>query len=387
MELLNLPQKAYKAKPYKYFKMDSRIAMPLTVGSKKEFFFIGSAPHKITFLLEMFDGGYTAETPANAVSILKRNMVKGIFPEIIILDGALGEAGIVKLLKELRDIIMHESIPVVLDVSSFTPAMVQRYRKIKMLDDMVVLDTITASKMRHMIDFLKKIKRTPVALNEATEVEKLAYTESTLSYVCKRTFDILLSSLAIIALSPLFLLIAILIKAESGGPIFFVAKRAGRGYKIFNFYKFRTMVVDAEKKLAQMTHLNQYQDNDGAGPVFFKVSNDPRITRIGAYLRNSSLDELPQLFNVFLGDMSIVGNRPLPLYEAETLTTDDCAARFMAPAGITGLWQIKKRGSGGNMSARERIDLDIDYAEKYNFVYDLWIIANTPSALLQKENV
>jgi lipopolysaccharide/colanic/teichoic acid biosynthesis glycosyltransferase len=120
--------------------------------------------------------------------------------------------------------------------------------------------------------------------------------------------------------------------------------------------------------------------------VFFKIQNDPRITRIGNFLRNTSLDELPQLINVFLGDMSLVGNRPLPLYEAETLTTNDYAARFMAPAGITGLWQIKKRGNK-DMSVEERINIDIAYASKCNFVTDLWIIANTPSALLQKENV
>jgi lipopolysaccharide/colanic/teichoic acid biosynthesis glycosyltransferase len=120
--------------------------------------------------------------------------------------------------------------------------------------------------------------------------------------------------------------------------------------------------------------------------VFFKLSDDPRVTRFGKFLRNTSLDELPQFINVFLGHMSLVGNRPLPLYEAQELTTDEYAARFMAPAGITGLWQVKKRGSL-NMSAEERINIDIAYAAKCDFATDLWIIANTPSALLQKANV
>jgi lipopolysaccharide/colanic/teichoic acid biosynthesis glycosyltransferase len=119
--------------------------------------------------------------------------------------------------------------------------------------------------------------------------------------------------------------------------------------------------------------------------MFFKIDNDPRITRVGTFLRKTSLDELPQLINVLLGDMSLVGNRPLPLYEAATLTTDDWAARFMAPAGITGLWQIKKRGQK-DMSVEERINLDIVYAKRNNFMYDLWIIANTPYALIQKSN-
>lgn len=113
--------------------------------------------------------------------------------------------------------------------------------------------------------------------------------------------------------------------------------------------------------------------------------NDARITKIGAFLRNTSMDELPQFFNVLLGHMSLVGNRPLPLYEAAKLTTDEWADRFIAPAGITGLWQIKKRGQD-EMSMEERISLDIAYSHKYNFMYDLWIMANTPAALIQKSN-
>ncbi|GAC1484709.1 MAG: hypothetical protein NVS1B13_10430 [Flavisolibacter sp.] len=103
-------------------------------------------------------------------------------------------------------------------------------------------------------------------------------------------------------------------------------------------------------------------------------------------MRNTSLDELPQLFNVLKGDMSLVGNRPLPLYEAATLTTNEFVERFMAPAGITGLWQIKKRGRD-EMSIDERISLDISYARKSNIIYDFWIMFNTPKALLQKSNV
>jgi lipopolysaccharide/colanic/teichoic acid biosynthesis glycosyltransferase len=145
------------------------------------------------------------------------------------------------------------------------------------------------------------------------------------------------------------------------------------------------MVVNADEKIDTLAHLNQYGSN-GKGAKFFKIANDPRITKVGRFLRNSSLDELPQLFNVLIGDMSLVGNRPLPLYEAATLTTNEFVERFMAPAGITGLWQIKKRGKA-EMSIDERIGLDISYARKSTLLYDLWIMANTPGALLQKSDV
>ncbi|SKA46051.1 Sugar transferase involved in LPS biosynthesis (colanic, teichoic acid) [Chitinophaga eiseniae] len=206
-----------------------------------------------------------------------------------------------------------------------------------------------------------------------------------LGYVLKRTFDITAASTALVLASPLMLLIAIAIKLESKGNIFYASPRAGKNYKIFKFYKFRTMVADADKQLAKLKHLNQYGDN-AKGAVFYKVSNDPRITRLGNFLRNTSLDEIPQLFNVLKGDMSLVGNRPLPLYEAATLTTDEWAERFIAPAGITGLWQISKRGKK-EMSAEERIELDINYAHRNSFAYDMWLIMNTPKALIQKDNV
>ena len=122
------------------------------------------------------------------------------------------------------------------------------------------------------------------------------------------------------------------------------------------------------------------------GAAFFKLIDDPRITKVGKILRNTSIDELPQLWNVFIGDMSIVGNRPLPLYEAEKLTTDKYALRFKAPAGITGLWQVEKRGKG-EMSEEERLMLDNSYAKNHSFLNDIKIIFRTIPALFQKENV
>lgn len=245
----------------------------------------------------------------------------------------------------------------------------------------------------------------------------------------KRLFDIAFASLALLLLSPLFLLVAALIRLESRGPVFYYSLRVGTGYRIFRFYKFRSMSVDADKKLGQLKHLNQYggaktqtaavtrqceacaesgaacnkalyADNEmwceklykqhlaaQGQQAFVKIKDDPRVTRIGKLIRNTSIDELPQLWNVLKGDMSVVGNRPLPLYEAEKLTTDRYALRFMAPAGITGLWQVSKRGGKGAMSEDERISLDNDYAKSYGLLFDLKLILRTIPALLQKENV
>lgn len=237
----------------------------------------------------------------------------------------------------------------------------------------------------------------------------------------KRAMDIVSSSLLILALSPLLLTVALFIKLESRGPIFYVSQRAGQGFRVFNFIKFRSMRPDADQLVEQLQDLNQYASEeetmdgtvlrsqpteanytvlvkddayafeeeealaDGSS-TFFKIKNDPRITHIGQFIRNTSIDELPQLFNVLKGDMSLVGNRPLPLYEAEQLTEDEAILRFAAPAGITGLWQVSKRGKG-DMSEEERKQLDIRYAKEYNFWMDIKILWKTLPAAVQEESV
>ena len=250
----------------------------------------------------------------------------------------------------------------------------------------------------------------------------------------KRLFDIIISGGGLILLAPIFIVVGFLVRLESKGPIFYYSFRVGRGYQIFKFYKFRSMFMDADKKLMDLKHLNQYtkskrKQNDigeelfneflcedckalggkcqfpiyadtvqmcekeymeqkmhNRDSTFIKIKDDPRMTKVGKLIRRSSIDELPQLWNVLIGDMSIVGNRPLPLYEAEKLTTDKYALRFMAPAGITGLWQVEKRGTS-KMHENERLLLDNIYAKNNSFLNDIILILRTIPALFQKENV
>ncbi|WP_184543437.1 sugar transferase [Mucilaginibacter sp. FT3.2] len=204
----------------------------------------------------------------------------------------------------------------------------------------------------------------------------------------KRLIDLAISGSMLFFLSPLYLIVAIAIKMDSKGPVFYKSKRVGTGYKVFDFYKFRSMRTDADQLLAKLsTENNQYATEGGATKAaFVKIKNDPRITKLGNFLRNSSLDELPQLFNILRGDMSVVGNRPLPVYEAEMLTSNEWSMRFLGPAGLTGLWQISKRGKE-DMSERERKKLDNFYAQKYSIWLDLRIIIGTVPALFQKEKV
>lgn len=241
--------------------------------------------------------------------------------------------------------------------------------------------TIHPEGFAYWIDFLKRFKKFQKE-KPAVQAEPYGYKIP----VGKRIFDIVVSGFALLIASPILLVIAIAIKLESKGPVFYISKRAGTGYKIFNFLKFRSMRVGADAELAKLKHLNQYSGDPAQASVFFKIQNDPRVTKLGKFLRNTSLDELPQLINVLRGDMSIVGNRPLPLYEAQQLTKEQCAMRFMTAAGITGLWQVTKRGKK-ELSEDERIALDVQYARESSFQADMKLILKTLPALTQEAAV
>jgi len=327
-----------------------------------------------------------------------------------------------------------KNVYVILVAPSLSPDDIKTYRAAGVND--------TISETASVTDFNKKIQfiidRESLLFGSEKPKKKILKFQIPL---WKRAFDIVTSIIAIVLLSPVFIITALAIKMESKGPVLFKSKRVGTNYKIFDFLKFRSMYVDADKRLKEMSKTqNQYaatQENDirtaplgdeaenlmmengetsdmmitddevmlvgddfvvsegdfnkkkneDINNAFVKIENDPRITKVGRFIRKYSIDELPQLFNILKGDMSVVGNRPLPLYEAEKLTTDDTIDRFMAPAGLTGLWQVEERGKGGNMSAEERKQLDIQYGQTYNFSLDMKILFRTVFAFVQKENV
>lgn len=300
-------------------------------------------------------------------------------------------------------------------------------------DDYYVHPLPSAENLISRVEFLKEFRKN---YNETSiaNIQEANYTMP----LSKRIFDVLVASTALIALSPLLLLFIIAIRLESKGKVYYTSKRVGR--EPFDFYKLRSMRVGADAELNKLAKdKNQYkilseqsdidftkpcpkcaelQDGKSCSPIlhigphsicdnwynvqkkkvaesksaFIKIVDDPRITKVGKIIRNTSIDELPQLINVLKGDMSIVGNRPLPVYEAEQLTLGLISKRFLAPAGITGLWQVELRGKGGVMSEDERKRLDNEYADNfvngnYSFWYDFKLILRTVPALFQKDTV
>jgi exopolysaccharide biosynthesis polyprenyl glycosylphosphotransferase len=189
----------------------------------------------------------------------------------------------------------------------------------------------------------------------------------------KRILDILLSAVLLILLLPLFLVTVLLIKRSSPGPVFFVQERVGLNKRRFRLYKFRTMIADAEKKIAELEGLNEL-----SGPVF-KIKNDPRITPIGRFLRRTSIDELPQLYNVLIGDMSLVGPRALPVRDYNGFDQDWHRRRFSVRPGITCLWQVNGRN---NIAFEQWMELDLEYIDQWSLWLDVKILVKTIPAVI-----
>ncbi|MEA3445531.1 MAG: sugar transferase [Bacteroidota bacterium] len=203
----------------------------------------------------------------------------------------------------------------------------------------------------------------------------------------KRAFDVIFAVLLLIIFLPAFLLIIVAQQYESRGSVFYISKRVGAGYSIFSLIKFRSMYANADDTFLDLAKSNNHYNKSGnQQSVFIKIKNDPRITVVGKFIRRTSLDELPQLINVLRGDMSIVGNRPIPINEAQKLIEENNFERFYAPGGITGLWQVTKQQKE-SFSDTDRIILDNSYVNKMTPLTDLRIIAKTVFVVLAAANV
>lgn len=370
----------------------------------------------------------TAENCLEAINIF----MSGKQPDAVVSEYHLAGKNGLFLFDYIRSQQAFHNIPFILVSHQFSKELYKTCLE-KSVDDFYVAGSVTEKAMISRLSFLchyKKQDNNFTFLSDKEAVYKMP--------LSKRLFDVTAASVALLLLSPFLLIIALAIRLESKGKVYYTSRRVGR--KVFDFYKLRSMRTGADKELKKLSkEKNQYASAAGSDeidfslpcpecsklpaqlscsplmyidnhsicdywytyqknkiaqskPAFIKIVNDPRITRVGRFIRNTSIDELPQLINVLKGDLSIVGNRPLPVYEAELLTADDLSKRFLAPAGITGLWQVELRGKGGNMSEEERKRLDNEYADhfkdgRYSFWYDMKLILRTIPAMFQKSTV
>ncbi len=386
--------------------------------------YIGNNPEAISAFYDLKDEFNIVQLPngLKALSYLK----EGNKPDAIVCEARLQGMNGIEVGKMIRGLTDLVRTPFIVFIFEKDKEITQAAFNARAIVDDIYLFPFDLSKLHVRITYLKNYYET---FKDQKRPDS-AFKEYKIPFL-KRAFDIIVSATALLLLSPILLLTALAIRLESKGAVIYKSKRVGTGYKIFDFLKFRSMFTGADSRLGDLKHLNQYSQNESdsdefdtdcpecaklpenefCSPVlyikglkicenwyieqkkkqdastFVKIKNDPRVTKVGNFIRNTSIDELPQLINVLKGDMSIVGNRPLPLYEAEQLTSDDWSARFMGPAGITGLWQVELRGKKGVMSEEERKALDNKYAETYSFWGDIVLIFRTIPALLQKENV
>ncbi|SFJ39035.1 Sugar transferase involved in LPS biosynthesis (colanic, teichoic acid) [Terrisporobacter glycolicus] len=216
-----------------------------------------------------------------------------------------------------------------------------------------------------------------VNVNKTRNYEMVEPRKGIIYLFFKRTIDILGSGIGLIILSPVFILVALTIKIEDPkGKVFFVQERCGKNNKLFKMYKFRSMISNAEELLEELIC-----ENEMDGPVF-KIKEDPRITRVGRFIRKTSIDELPQLFNILMGDMSIVGPRPAIPHEVAEYNEYQ-KQRLLVKPGLTCIWQVSGRNSIG---FDEWVDMDLEYIEKRNLWMDVKLIFKTVGVLFGDDN-
>lgn len=276
----------------------------------------------------------------------------------------------------------------------------------KKIDAVYIRPVIVEALVNHILTLIHD-----KSLNNTSD-KKTTFPTSYITPFLKRAIDIITASLILLIISPFLLIFAIAIRLESKGRVYYISKRVGSGYKLFDFYQLRTMYNSSGRRLKEITQLNQFIKeasgshtdknvrhhtsdpvqamNEKNTSAFMKYEEDPRITKVGRVLIKLHFDELPQLINVIKGDLSIVGNRPLKIYDAELLLPEDLIHRMQGPAGVTGLWKLKSKRRLKRMSSEERRSLDNKYYKiairKFSVWSDLWIITRTIPFILRRGN-
>ena len=250
------------------------------------------------------------------------------------------------------------------------------------IDDVYIKPTDVQTLLRRIL----MLRQEKPSTDQAAISEMNAFKPFKLNFL-KRTFDIVTSSIFLLIASPILLIFAIAIRLETKGDVFYRSKRVGARFKVFDLYKLRSMHTHSDKRLKELAHLSEYKREIPASQT---ENPDARITKVGQLIRKLNIDELPQLINVWKGDVSMVGNRPLPIYEAELLTTDDWMDRIDSPAGITGRWKVVSRRRLRSLSHDERSRLQNRYSKIANrpnaFWKDIWMIIQTLPAMFKKDN-
>lgn len=345
---------------YKRYRLPVAEKEPTDI-KRLQFFYIGTQSPYIHMLKEHFEFGYTAISAEDAIFTLKRLLKKAddvTIPAMIIAEGTLGTGHLAALHKFIYSHKIMADAPFIVEATGLTKEEITRFKSHAFIDELLFLNEFTAPALLRKAGFLQKMKQKRLQQPEACKVETSFSTYPNAKAVMKRGLDLLIASTLLAVLGPLMLLVALAVKLDTGGPVLYATLRTGRGYRIFNLYKFNTIIQDAAKK-----------------------KNGITISKAGMFLRKTCLDELPQLLNVWLGDLSLTGHRALPLYEAERLTTNKYAPHFLVPAGIMG-WQVQKNGKVV-MPAEAPLAPATD---KSDLLYDIWLMANKPSAAIQKTN-
>jgi exopolysaccharide biosynthesis polyprenyl glycosylphosphotransferase len=271
-------------------------------------------------------------------------------------------------LDELERILMRQVVDEVLIALPIHSHYAQIQRAIVICERVGVQATV-------LVDLVQSALRRP-SLRSSGPVAMLTMLTVPDDYrlLAKRAFDLVAGALILVAAGPVMLAAALAVKLTSPGPVLFVQERYGLNKRRFRMYKFRSMVVDAEARLSELEHLNEKQ-----GPIF-KIRNDPRLTLVGSLLRKTSIDELPQLFNVLKGDMSLVGPRPMSLRDVGLFSEAWLMRRFSVRPGITGLWQVSGRS---NLAFEDWVALDLKYIDEWSLTLDFDILARTVPVVLR----